>query len=210
MSLEHWFAFILASTVLVIIPGPTVLLIISYAMSHGRKAASATVAGVALGDCTAMVASMLGLGALLSASSAVFIVLKWMGAVYLVYLGLKLWRAPVSGNMDDADAGQPVGESFSRIFAHTWLVTALNPKGIVFFVAFLPQFLDLSRPTALQMLIYGLTFLVIASTNAVLYGIAATRARDTIRKPRVQKIVNRTGGTLMIGAGIASVTLNKA
>ncbi len=102
MSLEHWLAFVAASAVLLAIPGPTILLVISYA-SAWRKAATSTVAGVALGDFTAMTASMLGLGALLAASAAVFTALKWIGAAYLIYLGIKLWRAPVStGVVNDA------------------------------------------------------------------------------------------------------------
>src|ERR1700685_90718 len=97
MSLEHWLAFIAASAILLAIPGPTVLLVISYALGHGRRAALGTVAGVALGGFTAMTASMRGLGALLSTSALVFTGLKWIGAAYLIYLGIKLWRAPVGG-----------------------------------------------------------------------------------------------------------------
>ena len=99
MSIETWLAFVAASAVLLAIPGPTILLVISYALGHGRKVASATVAGVALGDFTAMTASMLGLGALLATSAALFTVLKWVGAAYLIYLGIKLWRAPASSRM---------------------------------------------------------------------------------------------------------------
>lgn len=210
MSLEHWLAFVAASSILLAIPGPTILLVISYALSHGRKVATATVAGVALGDFTAMTASMLGLGALLAASATLFTVLKWVGAAYLVYLGIKLWRAPVSDTVsavENEEAGN--GRPF-RIFLHTYLVTALNPKSIVFFVAFLPQFLDLRQPLFFQMAVFEVTFLVLATLNATLYGLLASMARNTIRKPKVQRIVNRTGGSLMIGAGLLSVGLKRA
>lgn len=210
MSLEHWLAFVAASSVLLAIPGPTILLVISYAMSHGRKVASATVAGVALGDFTAMTASMLGLGALLATSAALFTVLKWVGAAYLIYLGIKLWRAPVSERSMDADEGEAITAKPVRIFLHTYAVTALNPKSIVFFVAFLPQFLDLSQPLFFQMLIFEVTFLVLATLNASLYGLLASMARNTIRKPKVQRIVNRTGGSLMIGAGLLSLGFKRA
>lgn len=209
MSFEHWLAFVVASTILVVIPGPTILLVISYTLTHGRRASTATVAGVALGDFTSMTASMLGVGALLAASAAVFTALKWVGAAYLIYLGLKLWRAPIAVAEGEGGAGHLPDAKPVRILAHTWLVTALNPKGIVFFVAFLPQFLDPGRPILPQMLVFGVTFLTIATTNAALYGIAASRARDTIRKPAVQKLVNRTGGTFMIGAGLVSVGFGK-
>jgi len=206
MAFEHWLAFAAASAVLLAIPGPTILLVISYALGHGRRTAGATVAGVALGDFTAMTASMLGLGALLAASAAVFTVLKWVGAAYLVWLGIKLWRAPVSG----AEGTAPVEEKPGRIFAHAYVVTALNPKSIVFFVAFLPQFLDLSRPVLPQMAIFEVTFLVLATLNALAYALAASAARKTIRKPAVQRAVNRTGGSLLIGAGLLTAGLRRA
>lgn len=209
MTLETWLAFVAASAVLLAIPGPTILLVISYALGHGRKIASATVAGVALGDFTAMTASMLGLGALLATSAALFTVLKWIGAAYLIYLGIKLWRAPASTGLT-MDEGSVPSERPFRIFLHTYVVTALNPKSIMFFVAFLPQFLDLSRPLFIQMAIFEITFLVLATLNATLYALLASLARHQIRKPRIQRIVNRTGGSLMIGAGLLTLGWKRA
>ena len=204
MSLETWLAFVAASAVLLAIPGPTILLVISYALGHGRKSAAATVAGVALGDFTAMTASMLGLGALLATSAEVFTVLKWIGAAYLVYLGIKLWRAPVSTG-EDAAAG--AGASAVAIFLHTYAVTALNPKSLTFFIAFLPQFIVVDAPLLPQMVIFEATFLVLATINAAAYAALANSARQTIRRPAVQRLVNRTGGSLLIGAGVATVAL---
>jgi len=206
MSFEHWIAFVGASVVLLLIPGPTVLLVISYSLSHGRKAARATVAGVALGDFTAMTASMLGLGLLLAASAELFTILKWIGAAYLVYLGIKLWRAPV-GELGSADTSEVRPW---RIFWHTYAVTALNPKGLVFFVAFLPQFVDQSRPVVTQLVIFEATFLVLAILNSSMYGLLAAGARRTIRKPAVQRWVNRAGGTLLIGAGAATALMKRS
>lgn len=198
MALDHWLAFIAASAVLLAIPGPTVLLVISYALGHGRRSATSTVAGVALGDFTAMTASMLGLGALLATSAALFTALKWVGAAYLVYLGVRLWRAPVADAAVDAvtSVARP-----GRIFLHAYAVTALNPKSIVFFIAFLPQFLDGTRTVLPQLVIFEASFLALATANALTYALLASAARRTIRKPRVQRAVNRTGGTLLIGAG---------
>lgn len=203
MSLQHWLAFTAASAILVVIPGPTVLLTISYTLSHGRKAAMSIVAGVALGDITAMTASMLGLGALLQASAAIFGLLKVIGAAYLIYLGISLWRAPIShngfGDQVDIDKG-PVG-----IFLHAYVVTALNPKSIIFFVAFLPQFLNTAEPLLYQMLLLGVTFVALATLNVTTYGFTANLARATIQKPEVQRAVNRTGGSLIVGAGLLAL-----
>lgn len=206
MSLEHWLAFVAASAVLLAIPGPTILLVISYALGHGRKAAPASVAGVALGDFTAMTASMLGLGVLLATSAMLFTILKWVGAAYLVYLGYKLWRAPVGA----AETAEETQTRPGRIFLHLYAVTALNPKSIVFFVAFLPQFLDATAPLLPQILIMEATFLVLATLNALSYALMATVARRTIRKPSVQRAVNRVGGSLLIGAGVLTVAWKKA
>lgn len=209
MPIDNWLAFVAASAVLLAIPGPTILLVISYALSHGRSAASATVAGTALGDFTAMTASMLGLGALLATSATLFTVLKWVGAGYLIYLGIKLWRARVRDNLSFEEDTRP-SERPLRIFLHAYVVTALNPKSIMFFVAFLPQFLDLREPLFQQMLIFEVTFLTLAFLNAALYGLLAALARNQIRKPSVQRIVNRIGATLMIGAGLVTIGWKRA
>lgn len=198
MPLEQWLAFAAASAFLVAIPGPTVLLVVSYALGHGRRSAFATVAGVALGDTTAVVASLLGLGALLAASAALFSLLKWVGAGYLVYLGLRLWRAPVAA--DGMPAAPPAPPW--RIFLHAYGVTALNPKSIIFFVAFLPQFVDHGGDIAGQLLLLGSTFVVIATVNALAYALLASSARRAIRHARVQRAVNRMGGGLLVAAGV--------
>src|SRR5581483_1998445 len=130
MTVQAWLAFVAAAAVLLAIPGPTVTLVIGYALGVGRRAAWATVAGVALGDFTAMTLSLLGLGAVLAASAALFTGLKWLGAGYLVYLGVRLWRAePVLDALGAADA-----RSARAILGHAFAVTALNPKSILFFV----------------------------------------------------------------------------
>jgi threonine/homoserine/homoserine lactone efflux protein len=195
---EHWFAFVAASAVLLAIPGPTVLLVISYALGHGRKPAAAIVAGVALGDLTAMTASMLGLGAVLATSALVFTGLRWLGGAYLIYLGVKLWRAPVGGGgFEAAPTAGPL-----RMFAHAYAVTALNPKSIIFFVAFVPQFLDASHPFLPQVVVLVSTFVTMATLNSVGFALLASAARQRLKQPNVQRVVNRTGGSLLIGAGV--------
>ncbi|MGE0223146.1 MAG: LysE family translocator [Acetobacteraceae bacterium] len=198
MPLDLWLAFVAASAVLLAIPGPTVLLVISYALGHGRAAATAIVAGVALGDLSAMTASMLGLGAVLAASAAAFTVLRWIGGAYLIYLGIRLWRAPVQS--DGVPAAPPARPG--RMLLHAYAVTALNPKSIIFFVAFVPQFLDTARPILPQVLVLETTFVLLAAVNAGLYALLASAARQSLRRPAVQRAVNRTGGGLLVGAGV--------
>src|SRR5215467_9228891 len=138
MTLAIWLAFAVASSILLVIPGPTVLLVVSYALGQGWRAALPMAVGVALGDFTAMTLSMLGLGALLSASADLFTGLKWIGAAYLVWLGIKLWR---TGDALDAKPRTDAASAVKMV-SHAWLVTALNPKSITFFVAFMPQFMN--------------------------------------------------------------------
>jgi len=206
MSLDHWLAFVAASAVLLVIPGPTVLLVISYALGHGRKSAAAIVAGVAMGDLTAMTASMLGLGAILATSAAVFAVLRWIGAAYLIYLGIKLWRTPIQASSN----GEAPRTDALRMFSHSFAVTALNPKGIIFFVAFVPQILDSTRAFLPQAVTLEATFVIMAALNTAIFGLLASAARETLREPRVQRAVNRTGGSLLIAAGIFAAGWRKA
>jgi threonine/homoserine/homoserine lactone efflux protein len=206
MSLDHWLAFVAASAILLAIPGPTVLLVISYALGHGRKPAAAIVAGVALGDLTAMTASMQGLGAILATSAAIFTLLRWIGGAYLVYLGIKLWRAPIQPeDIDDVPSANPL-----RMFCHSYAVTALNPKSIIFFVAFVPQFLDATRSFLPQVVTLEATFVILATLNAALFAVLAAAARQKLREPGVQRAVNRTGGSLLVGAGVFAAGWRKA
>lgn len=206
MSFDHWLAFALASGVMLAIPGPTVLLVVSYALGQGRRSAFATVAGVALGDFTAMTASMLGLGVLLATSSELFTGLRWVGAAYLIYLGVKLWCAPVA----DPGAGEITETKGMRMFLHAYAVTALNPKSIVFFVAFLPQFFVATAPIVPQMVLFEATFLVLATMTSTSYALAAAAARRTVRRPEIQRRVNRVGGSMLIGAGLFAAAWKKA
>jgi threonine/homoserine/homoserine lactone efflux protein len=206
MSFAYWLPFALASSVLVVIPGPTVLLVVSYALGHGRRYAFATTAGVALGDVTSMTASMAGLGAMLAASAAWFVVLKWIGAAYLVYLGAKLWRAPVG----DPQAPGISETRAGKVFAHAYAVTTLNPKSIVFFMAFVPQFIDLHAPFWPQIAIFEATFVVLGTLNAFGYAVLASSARRAIRSHSVQRVVNRTGGTMLVCAGVVATTWKTA
>jgi len=202
MYWETWLAFSAASALLMIIPGPTILLVISYALGQGWRAALPMAIGVALGDFTAMTLSMLGLGALLATSATIFTVLKWVGAGYMIWLGIKLWRAGGSLNASP----RMDGASMLRMLAHAWLVTALNPKSIIFFVAFLPQFLDPQGDFLTQMVIFETTFLILAFANALGYAALASRARLAIRNERLVGTANKVGGSLLIGAGILTAT----
>lgn len=207
MPLDLWLAFVAASTALLLIPGPTVLLVLSYALSQGKRVAVASATGVALGDLVAMSASLLGLGALVLASATLFTALKWVGAAYLVYLGIRLLRAPASTGLET----QARPDSSARsVFLHAATVTALNPKSIAFFIAFVPQFVRPDQPLLPQFAILVATFVTLAAINALAYALAADRLRRTIRKPQVITWLTRAGGGALIAMGVLTASLRRA
>jgi threonine/homoserine/homoserine lactone efflux protein len=199
LSIESWIAFVAAASVLLLIPGPTILTVISYSMAHGRRANVPLVAAVALGDSTALVLSLLGLGALLAASAFWFTVVKLAGGLYLAYLGIRMLRAGISPQQAAAPAAPA---SRWRLFTNTYLVTALNPKGIVFFVAFLPQFINPAAPVTRQLWVLAATFVALATANATLYAVFAASARKVLGSPRAQRGFNLAGGSLLSAAGV--------
>ena len=202
MSLETWLAFVAATVVMLAIPGPTILLVIGQSLGAGKRAALPLVAGVALGDLTAITLSLAGLGALLAASATLFTVLKFAGAGYLVWLGVRLWRAPV-----EAGATAPVSARLAMRDAY--VVTALNPKGIAFFVAFVPLFVDAGSPFLPQAVVLVATFVGLAAVNAAIYALLAARLSGAVRRPGVRRAFNRCGGTVLIGAGLATAAMQR-
>lgn len=208
MAFEMWLAFVVASTALLIIPGPTVMLVLSYAISRGRPVALASVAGVALGDLVAMSASLAGLGALVLASATLFTVLKWIGAVYLVWLGVQLFRSAGVARLGEVEAAALV--SPRRVFRNAFVVTALNPKSIVFFIAFVPQFVVPEAPLMPQFAVLVATFVALAALNTLAYALLADRMRARIARPSVLAGLTRAGGIALVGLGVLTAMVRRA
>jgi len=208
MEFHLWAAFAAASIALLLIPGPTVLLVLSYAISQGRRVAVATAAGVALGDLIAMSTSLAGLGALVLTSARLFTTLKWIGAVYLVFLGVQLFRSAPSatlGRLDDAP-----DLSAGRVFAHAALVTALNPKSNIFFIAFVPQFINPGAALLPQFVWLTASFVGFAAANALGYALLADKLRQRIARPSVMPMLSRVGGGALVAMGLATAALRRA
>lgn len=208
MDVHVWLAFVAASVALLLIPGPTVLLVLSYSLSQGKRVALATVAGVALGDFIAMTASLAGLGALALASSALFTAIKLIGAVYLVYLGVKLIRNSATASLEGLQKTSNV--DLTKIFGHATAVTALNPKGIVFFVAFVPQFISVESPLLPQISILIATFVCLAAINSLAYALLADKMRSKISRPSILAWFSRLGGGALITMGVATAVFKRA
>jgi homoserine/homoserine lactone efflux protein len=207
-DLHIWIAFVLAAEALLILPGPTDMVVVSYALTQGKRSAWASVPGVTLGDATALILSLLGLGAILMASAELFNILKIAGALYLVYLGIKTWRAQVPETLDD---NAPLQHGRWRIMAHTYMATALNPGGIIFYVAFFPQFLSAEKPLLTQVAVFGATFIVMGTLNSILYATLALQVRRLVTSYRARKNMNRaTGGFLIAMGGLVGLAKRAA
>jgi threonine/homoserine/homoserine lactone efflux protein len=206
VTLELYLAYIAATLVVLAIPGPTIMLVVSYALTQGRKSAVASVMGVGLGDATAASASLMGLGAILAASATAFSVLKWVGAAYLIWLGIKMWRSRPKSLGPHEVAQVPA----RKIFWHAYIVTALNPKGIIFFMAFLPHFIAPQAPLIPQLTLLGSTFVVLGVLNAAVYALAAASLGRKLRSPSLLRLVNKIGGAFLVSAAAMTATLQKS
>lgn len=208
MDFSVWLSFALASTVLLIIPGPTILLVLSYALSQGRRVAVASALGVVTGDFLAMTISVIGLGAILLTSALAFTVLKWVGAAYLIYLGVNMLRQ--AGSATSPLIKQTKTERPMKVFRDLAIVTALNPKSNTFFIAFVPQFIDPQTAFAPQAVILIATFVIIAGVNALVFALAANLLKERMIRPNVQIWLARGGGITLIGMGLLTAATKRA
>lgn len=203
MPIENYVTFVIASIIVLIIPGPSIIMAVGQAIAHGKRAVTPTVWGVVTGDLIATTLSMLGVGTILLASSEAFLIIKWAGVAYLIYIGLSMIRN--SGKSADNQTKEADHlKSPKKMFRDALIVTALNPKGIIFFIAFVPQFISSEISFLPQAAICIATFLVLAFANMWLYTAFAARARKGIQNPNVIKWAERTGGSLLISAGVLS------
>jgi len=194
-------AFVVASTVLAITPGPAVLYIVTRSVSQGRLSGVASVAGVALGNIGNALGASLGLAALFALSSVAFTVVKYLGALYLVYLGVQAIRA--NGNAARASIPGMDTATLRRVFIDGFFVALLNPKTALFFAAFLPQFVQGPHGAVAQTITLCVLFVLIAGTTDSIYALTAGTARRWLQRAKRLSAVGRyvTGGAF-IGLGL--------
>jgi len=202
MSIHTWLIFAAASWIIALVPGPAVTMIVGHALTSGRRGALLAVAGATLGNSVAMTLSLAGVGALLAASTAAFTVLKFGGALYLVYLGV---RAFIKAGAASPESQGTKGAG--RTFGGAALVTMFNPKTIVFFVALVPQFISRDAPAFPQAVILLVTFSVVVGLSDALYAIAASTAAKAFQRPGFKRWMERAGGGALIGAGVATALI---
>ncbi|MER7998443.1 LysE family translocator [Streptomyces sp. NPDC095613] len=212
VSLERFLAFAAMSLVVIVIPGPSVLFVIGRALAHGRRTALASVFGNVVGSYALIVAVALGVGTLVEASVTVFLAVKLAGAAYLVFLGVQAFRH--RGDLRASAMEGPAGPARSdlRTVVDGFVVGITNPKGIVFFAAVLPQFVDHSAGgLAAQMLVLGLVPIAIGLVTDTLWGLGAAAARSWFaRSERRLSLVGGAGGFAMIGLGVTVAATGRA
>jgi threonine/homoserine/homoserine lactone efflux protein len=197
MSLQAYLAFVAACIALALLPGPVVTLVIANGLRHGTRAALTNIAGVQAGLTIVIGIVAVGLTTLMATMGYWFDWVRFAGAAYLVWLGIKLIRFPVEGVNADEPPPPPRGGFFLQGF----LVLLSNPKVLVFFGAFIPQFMDMNRDHVSQVTLLGVTFMVIAGLTDGLYALLAGKAR-TFFSARRTRLVSRISGGFMIGGGI--------
>jgi threonine/homoserine/homoserine lactone efflux protein len=199
MNAELYAAFVAATAMLILIPGPNVALIVANSLRYGARRALVTVLGTSSAMLVHLAVTGIGMTSLLQYLAEWFNLLRWLGVAYLVWLGLRAWRAPAADLDRSASAeAQPL-----RLFAQGFLVSLANPKVLLFYIAFFPQFIDPAGPLALQFLVLSVTFVAIAATLDGCFALAGGRARGLFVGRA--KLLNRlTGGFLTLaGLGLA-------
>ncbi len=207
MSLDTWLIYAVAALGLSLTPGPNGLLSLTHGMRYGLRRTVYTAAGGCLGFLALIAASMAGMSALLAASETAFLWMKWLGALYLVYLGIKTWRAPLPemGGVQACGVDDRVGSS---LFKQGFLVAISNPKGLIFFAAFLPQFMDQQAHWLSQFVILGGTFIVVEFIYELMLAGAAQRIGPWLGANG--RWFNRTAGATFIGIGGVLTTVGRS
>jgi homoserine/homoserine lactone efflux protein len=208
MSLEVWLLFTITETVLCLSPGPAVLLVLSVGLTRGWQPGIQASAGILVANLLYFVLSATSLGAMLLASWELFGLIKWLGAAYLIWLGLTTMLA-------HGDATRPVEEPLTPprpgmgTFLHGVVTQGANPKALLFFTALLPQFVNPAIPLAPQIALLAMTSVLIEFGVFTGYAVLASRASGFARRPRCVRLINRVGGGLLIGAGAGLATLKR-
>jgi len=200
MSFATWIAFVIAGTIIAISPGSGAILSMSHGLAYGVKKASATVLGLQLGLILVLVIAGAGVGSLLLASALAFTVVKVVGALYLIWLGISQWRARAEAS-DVPTAGLAIHPTFGRRVMTGFLTNATNPKGIIFMVAVLPQFIAQDAPVLPQLAILGATMVTIDTTVMHGYALLASSMQRWFRDPRAVKMQNRFFGAVLVVVG---------
>ena len=208
MSWQLWLAFFAAAWAISLSPGPGAVAVMSASLQHGFARGCFAIVGLVLGFWTQLVVVAAGVGAIIATSALAFAIVKWLGVAYLVYLGVRQWRAPAL-SLAPATDEPATPTTRSRIVIEAWLLNAVNPKGTAFMLAVVPQFLVTTQPLVPQYLAIGAT---LAFTDLVVnagYAALASRLLGLLRSPKRVRAVQRVFGSLFIALGALLATFKR-
>jgi homoserine/homoserine lactone efflux protein len=208
LDLATWIPFFIATVAISLSPGPGAIAAMSTGLNHGFRHGQVIAFGLMLGVWTQLLVVGVGLGALLATSALAFAAVKWLGVAYLVWLGIAQWRSPAAPISANAEKAAMVA-SRGSLFLRGWTVNALNPKGTVFLLAVMPQFIDLAQPLLAQYLAIGATFGAVECCVMSGYVALASRVLRLLRTPRQIRWMNRSFGSLFVAAGVFLATFKR-
>lgn len=200
MNIETWIFFFGATFIATIIPGPSVLLGLNHGFIYGPKKSISTALGITTAAAIMGFVSLLGLGAILSTSGIVFSIIKYLGAFYLIFIGIKTWKSKIS--KIEQDVSNSSGNSLLKLYVQAMLVGFSNPKAIIFFTAFFPQFIDPNKSQINQFIVIIGTLSFVVFLCMMIYIIGGKSLSPIIKKSHVRKLLNRITGGTFIGFGI--------
>jgi homoserine/homoserine lactone efflux protein len=208
MSIETWLLFATTETILCLSPGPAVLLVLSVSLTRGWSPGLQASAGILVANTLYFLLSATSLGAILLASWEAFFLIKWAGAAYLIWLGLTMVVARGAGDIGTATPPTPM-RTGRRTWLHGMITQGANPKALVFFTAFLPQFVNPAEPLAPQIAILAATSILIEFGVLASYAALASRVSHFAQRPRFASVFHRVGGAMLIGAGAGLAALKR-
>lgn len=204
MSIDAYTKFFIATFVLSAIPGPTVTLVIHYALMHGKRAGRYTIPAAILGDVIALALAFSSIGAIIALFPSAFNIFKIGGGIYLILLGVLSMFTSRKYAVTEREHGK---QRIRSAFVHVLFVTSFNPKSIVFFLAFFPQFLNMNEDTTYQMLILGITFIGLGAIYAIIYDLLANQIQGLLASSKAQHKIHYFSGAILIGLGFFTIFL---
>ncbi len=207
MDLHLFSAYCFAVAVLVLMPGPIVTLVIANSLSAGTRSGLTTVAGASIGNAMLLCATAVGLVAFFALLRGIFEAVRWAGALYLMWLGLKAWRSRDARGLAIAASASPSGRA---VFLQGFLIAITNPKALLFYIAFLPQFIDSHRAAEPQLLLMIGTMILMALLSDSAYALLAGQVRGWFATPERQRLQSRITGTFLICVGCGLLLARRA
>ncbi|VFQ44659.1 LysE family translocator [Desulfoluna butyratoxydans] len=212
MAFEIWVAFVVTASVVLVVPGPTVVFVVAKVTDLGLRRSVPVACGVLAGDLVCMSLSLVGVGLVLATSAVAFSIVKWLGIAYLVYLGVEMMAKARRHRITEGDHSvgpRKAGESTRSLFANAFLINSLHPKGIIFYSSFMPQFVSGDTSATLQFLIMGMTFLGLAALNLLMY-MAMARQLKRVTGPgraRTGRWAGYVSGGILIATGLCAAVM---